>query len=113
MYTDYEAIRKSIKSIDPKKNEKEFAHYQLMADLRMHYLKFKAIEEDYNSEKFRAEDTPELLTRLQEVMKEAEVLNVRFKDLNRGFLYDAELDEQNDIRIQQVKVLYDRLAKVK
>ena len=113
MYSNYEGIRKAIKEIEPKDNVSEFEHYELMVDLRMHYLKFKGVEAEYNHKYFSIEQTPELLKKLDEILAEAESLNKRFIDLNSGFLYETELHEQNELRVQQVKVLYNRLAKVK
>jgi len=109
----YDPIRKEINQIEPRKNQQEFEHFKLMADLRMHYLDFKAVEAQYNSKDFSVTETLGLLKKLDAVLADAETLNKRYIELNKGFLYDAELQEQNNIRVQQVKVLYDRLAKAK
>ena len=113
IYTDFDKIRNAIVNISPKKNISEFEHYKLMVDLRMHYLRFKKVEAAYNSVDFSLDETPLLISELDEILNEAEKLNKRFIDLNSGFLYDEELREQNELRVQQVKVLHDRLAKVK
>ena len=68
---------------------------------------------DDNSPAFSTEQTPQLLEDLEAVLEEAEELNERFLDLNEGFLYEAEIEEQNEIRMEPVKVLYNRLAKLK
>ncbi|CAZ97487.1 family 20 glycosylhydrolase [Zobellia galactanivorans] len=109
----YGKIREAISSVTPSKNIREFGHFKLMADLRMHYLDFKNIEARYNSKGFSVADTPELLKALDQVLKDAKDLDKRFIDLNKGFLYDAELQEQNALRVEPVKGLYDRLAKLK
>lgn len=109
----YDPIRKEINQIEPRRNQQEFEHFKLMADLRMHYLDFKAVEARYNSKDFSIAETSALIAKLDAILAEAQTLNKRFMEINKGFLYDAELEEQNNIRVQQVKVLYDRLAKAK
>jgi hypothetical protein len=113
MQDDYNLIRKRLKTINPKRNKKEFAHFNLMADLRIHYLKFKSVESKYNSPKFSIDQVPELVGELEEIFSEAKELNKRFSGLNKGFLYESEIEEQNEIRLQPVRVLYNRLVKLK
>lgn len=110
---EFGKIRDRLISVKPQKNQKEFAHYKLMADLRMYYLIFKEVEAKYNSPDFSSSQTPLLLKELDGILIESEKLNKRFFELNKGFLYDAELKEQNYLRNQAVHVLYDRLAKLK
>ena len=109
----YNEVRKKLYGLEPKKNTEEFAHFKLMADLRIHYLKFKEVEAKYNSEDFEVEDSQELLAKLDKIKAEAEELNDRFSRLHQGFLYDAEIKDQNAIRIQPVEVLYNRISKLK
>ena len=79
----------------------------------MQYLSFKAIEAEYNSENFRISQTPVLLNKLDQILENAKSLDKRFIELNNGFLYDSELNEQNEIRVQAVHILHDRLSKLK
>ena len=109
----YTEVRDGLCEIKPEKNTEEFAHFKLMADLRIHYLKFKEVEAEYNSDDFEVEDSPKLLAKLNEISAEAEELNDRFARLHQDFLYDAEIRDQNAIRIQPVDVLYNRLSKLK
>lgn len=113
MKKDFGKVRSQLIVINPKNNIKEFEHFKLMADLRMHYLDFKEVEAVYNSADFRRSQTPQLLQKLTNILEDAKVLGERFFALNKGFLYDAELHEQNTLRVQQMRVLYDRLAKSK
>lgn len=106
-------IRNNLAVLKPEKNIKEFNHFKLMADLRIHYLHFQNVVEQYNSESFRIDDTTILVTKLDKIIEEADELNKRFIALNKGFLYDSELQNQNELRIQPVKVLYNRLIKLK
>lgn len=105
--------RDALVKIVPTKNIKEFNHFKLMADLRIHYLNFKQIDALYNSKNFKTSQTSILIDALEDLFKEATELDKRFIELNKGFLYDNEINEQNKIRIQPAKVLYNRLKKLK
>lgn len=113
MKNEFSKVRHAMTVINPKKNKKEFEHFKLMADLRMHYLDFKEVEVVYNSADFTSAQTPELLKKLDRILADAKILAKRFTALNKGFLYDSELEDQNELRVQQMQVLHDRLAKVK
>ncbi|UOB18392.1 family 20 glycosylhydrolase [Abyssalbus ytuae] len=112
MKEKYKIAQEKILPLQPKKNKKEFEHFKLMADLRMHYLDFKEVESVYNSEDFTPSQAPGLLEKLDQILEKAKKLDNRFIQLNKGFLYDSELKEQNELRVQQVHVLYNRLAKL-
>ena len=109
----FDPIRDELLKVEVKSHQDEFAHFKLMADLRMHYLSFKQLEAAYNSEEYTSDQAPQLLKQLDVLLAEAKDLNERFYNLNNGFLYDAELKDQNSLRLQQVEVLYDRLSKLK
>ncbi len=110
---DFAKVRADLVGVNPTQHVKEFEHFKLMADLRMHYLEFKEVESVYNSLDFRVSQTPELLEKMHKILQDAEVLGDRFFVLNKGFLYDAELHEQNELRVQHMRILHDRLAKLK
>ena len=109
----YEAVRKEILAVNPSKNKKEFAHFQLMADLRMHYLDFKQVEAVYNSEGFSQDMAAPLIDDLKGILADSKLLSARFFELNKGFLYDTEIQEQNRLRTLPMQVLYSRLSKSK
>ncbi|MFC4029605.1 family 20 glycosylhydrolase [Zunongwangia endophytica] len=113
MISYFNPIRNKLKSIKVTSYAEEFNHFKLMADLRMHYLNFKKVEVRYNDPSYSLEKAPLLLARLDELLAEAQTLNERFSKLNKGFLYDAEIEEQNHLRTQKLEVLYDRLSKLK
>lgn len=113
MKSTYEAVRNGILTLNPIKNEKEFAHFKLMTDLRMHYLDFKQIESVYNSDGFNQEMVSSLIDKMEAVLEDSKQLSARFSELNKGFLYDAEIQEQNRLRILPMQVLYSRLSKSK
>ncbi|MDO9553282.1 family 20 glycosylhydrolase [Rhodonellum sp.] len=113
MKENFRKVREELVQVSTKNNDHEFAHFKLMADLRMHYLDFKEIEAIYNSETFLQSMTPELVSQLEQILEDAKVLSERFTQLNKGFLYDSELEDQNKLRTQQILVLHNRLSKLK
>lgn len=98
-----------MNSLKAKKHTDEFEHLRLMLDLRAHYLAFKEVEARYNSPDFSIEDKSTVISGLEELIKESRKLDRRFYLLNKGFLYDSEIDEQNMIRNRKLKLLYMRL----
>ncbi len=109
----YAPIRDRLLVCTPTRNEQEFAHFKLMADLRMHYLAYKAVESQANAPGFTPGQAPALLSALEGVLADATRLDERFDTLMTGFLYPAEIAEQNRWRVEQVHALHDRLAKLK
>lgn len=109
----YNIVRNELLKLEAKHNKAELEQFKLMADLRIHYLNFKEIESNYNSPNFTSSQAPILLKELDAILLNAKELNKRFITLNKGFLYDSELKEQNELRVQAVHVLYDRLLKLK
>lgn len=95
------------------KNKKELEHFKFMADLRVFYLKFKEVSAEFNSDGFKLGDGNSLITTLKEQLKEADTLDKRFSDLQKGFLYPSEIEQQNYLRRLQIIRLYERLAKLK
>lgn len=109
----YNIVRNELLKLKTEHNKEELDQFKLMADLRVHYLDFKEVEFKYNAPNFTSSQAPILLKVLDEILEDAEHLNKRFISLNKGFLYDSELKEQNELRVQGVHVLYDRLFKLK
>src|SRR5690606_39211887 len=69
----YDEIGKRINACVPKRHQDEFEHFKLMADLRMHYLAFKAVEARHNAEGYTPAEAPELLSALDNILQEAAV----------------------------------------
>lgn len=113
MRLNSEVARNILYMLKPRNNKNEFEHFRLMADLRQNYLEFKEIELKYNSDQFTEEGINGLLLALKKVLGQAIELDLRFMDLNKNFLYDFEIREQNNIRVKSMKILYNRLAKKK
>ncbi|OGS35917.1 MAG: N-acetyl-beta-hexosaminidase [Elusimicrobia bacterium RIFOXYB2_FULL_49_7] len=108
--TDRETIGMSgIETLKPKSNKKEFDHLRLMLDLWRQRLAFKVVEEKYNSDDFSINKKESLSQDVERLWKESAKLDHRFAALNKGFLYDDEIKEQNFIRNQKLNILYHRL----
>ena len=101
---------KILNELKPVRNKKEFEHFRLMADLREYYLAYKELESEYNSQNFTRNKSNQLIPELERLRLESKKLDNRFSDLNKGFLYDSEINDQNRIRNEQVNVLYKRIV---
>lgn len=104
-----DVARKVLNELKPSDNKKEFEHFRLMADLRDFYLAFEEVNAQYNSESFNQNKAKELIPELEKLKEESKILNQRFTELNKGFLYDSEIRDQNRIRNEQLNVVYQRI----
>lgn len=77
-------------SLKPKANKKEFAHFVLMTDIRVNYLKFKLIDVVYESGDFSMGLAPQYVRDLDRLIKEQARLQKRFNKLNAGYLQAPE-----------------------
>ncbi len=105
-----ESMRDRLEQLSPKANKEEFEHYRLMLDLRINYLKYKEIEVAYESDAFSQAQTPELIKRLETVMKESDKVGKRFFKMNRGYLKDGELRYIDRMRTEKMQWLYQCLT---
>jgi hexosaminidase len=108
-----EAAAATFNELKPQKNNEEFEHYRLMADIRVHYLQFHDILQRLNSPSFNNSEIPGVLDELKKLMENEDGLNQRFIGLNKNFLYPSALKEENDLRNIRIKLLYDRLSRSK
>ncbi len=97
----------------PEKNINMFSHFQLMADIRVYYVNFMEIEKEVNSENFSRDKIPVYLARLKALMNTGAELDKRFRILNQEVLYQAAVDEENNLRNQKIVNLYNRLSGIK
>ncbi|MBS1531592.1 MAG: beta-N-acetylhexosaminidase [Bacteroidetes bacterium] len=102
-----------LRSLTPIHNRQEFDQYRLMEDIRVHYLTYEVIEKKANSARFGPAQVPVMLAQLKKLMVEGEKLDQRFDTLNKDYLYPAELAQENDLRKVKIKLLYERLARIK
>jgi len=106
-------VAKTLNSLKPVKNQQEFAHYRLMADIRVHYLRYEEIEKEANADSFPSAKIPAILTRLKALMVAGNELDKRFTELNKNYLYPAEIAEENELRNAKIRLLFDRLSRIK
>ncbi len=104
-------VSKTFYELRPRKNPEEFEHYRLMADIRLQYLTYMDIEIRANASNFKQEDVQALLKELEAI--DTASLDRRFAALNRYLMYDAEIAQENELRNNKIRVLYERLARYK
>lgn len=102
-----------LRQLKPGKGKTEYAHLQLMTDIRVQYLETYVLEDRLNAKVFNGDDLKAIAARLKKVLAKSADLDRRFIELNQDSFYLAELQEENRIRSQHIKVLYDRVAKNK
>lgn len=100
-------LRDHLYSLVPESNKKEFEHYKLMFDIRVQYLMLKELEVTYESDSFDISLAPEFIIRLEGLINESKKIDKRFLSLNKGFLYDKELDEINILRGEKLFRIYN------
>jgi hexosaminidase len=106
-------VAKILNSLKPTKNQQEFAHYHLMTDIRIHYLRYEEIEKTVNSPSFAINRVPAILKQLEALMATGSELDKRFIALNKNYLYPAELAQENELRNVKARLLYQRLSRQK
>ena len=104
-----EAVAK-MQTLKPQSNTDEFEHFRLMLDIRLHYLKFREAEARFNAPGFSIEDKESVVADLEGLMAETKDLDRRFAKLNRGFLHETEIRQQNEIRNRKLMLLHRRLT---
>ncbi len=106
---DTKELQSKLYGLKPKTNIKEFDHYKLMFDIRVQYLMFKEVESAYESDSFDRSQAPAYLEKLSRLVAEAKKINDRFITLNKGFLYDKELEEINEQRTEKLFKIYQTM----
>ena len=113
MRSNSNLARELLYNLKPLRNKKEFEHFKLMIDLQDYYLAFRELESFYNSDQFTMIHSKKLIAGLKELLAQSKKLDKRFLELNKGFLYNSEINDQNRIRNLGLKTLYYRLTKLK
>lgn len=102
---------KILSDLHPTKNNKEFAHYKLMTDIRLRYVEFEYILHTVNGPSFTIAGAPAILRELKALIDKGKILDVQFIALNKGYMHDTELKQENDLRNARIQLLYDRLSR--
>jgi hexosaminidase len=101
--------RRNLYELKPAKNQSEFAHFKLMADIREFHLQYELIESKVNDPKYNASINQSILEELSQLINRSALIDQQFIVVNENFLLDAELETENEIRNFRLKNLYDRL----
>lgn len=72
-------------------NREEIAHYLLMLDIRINYLKFKSCEAIFESAGYEESQRQALADRMKKVCSEGRKIDKRFASLNKGYLKPGEI----------------------
>ncbi len=102
---------KQFEQLKPLKNQEEFEHYRLMADIRVQYLTYMALEIEVNGVDFKESRIPEIIKQLKQI--DTAKLDKRFIALNKNTLYEAEIEQENQLRNAKIKLLIQRLSRSK
>ena len=107
--TELDAACRTMASLKPRSNPKEFEHLRLMLDLRQFYIDSKMAESLYESDFLTKGRKPELAGTVSGLLSRAKKLDRRFSALNKGFLYPSEIEEQNQVRSRKTENIYTAL----
>ena len=77
-----------MRSVSPRKNKSDYAHLCLMADIRIHYLRFKDVELAWEAGEIGREELP---VKLKPLIRESSQLRKRFVRLNKKALKDPSI----------------------
>lgn len=102
--------RQKLYALKPTKNQQEFEHFKLMADIRVYYLTYQAIEKEVNQASFDEARKAEVIAALKQLLATSKSLDERFEQLNKDFLAPSAIQAENELRNIKVAGLFDRLA---
>jgi hypothetical protein len=103
------AARRNLYKLKPLKNQSEFEHFRLMADIREFHLQYELIESKVNDPKYNPSTGQSILDELSQLVKRSALIDQQFIALNQNFLVDQELENENTIRNFRLKSLYEQL----
>lgn len=104
-------VVKTFNGLKPLKNKREYEHYKLIAGTRLQYLIYQEIEDKINKSDFTVVGVPGIIKQLKDVIAATELLNKQYIELNKDSFYTSELEQDNQLRIIKMKLLYDRLTR--
>ncbi|MGV6943813.1 beta-N-acetylhexosaminidase [Sphingobacterium kyonggiense] len=105
-------VQNEMKRFKPTKNQDEFKHYQLMSDIRARYLVYMDVEEELNRKTFDDTRLPILIKTLKGLLDQEKELNARFMALNKDFLFEEEIAQEDFLRNSKIQLLYNRLTRL-
>jgi hypothetical protein len=103
--------RRLLAGLHPRRHVDELEHLKLMVDLRDFHARFKRIENEIQSPRFSAAHILQNSRALVKLLEESQLLDERFMNANRGFLYERALIEEAEARSKKLRKLCDRLTR--
>lgn len=103
-------MRDELASLSPKYRKSELAHWLLMLDIRISYLRFKQMESEYQAYGYTSRSADALGLRLERLLDNEKSLDRRFWKLNRGYLKDSEIRYINSMRTYKMHKLYEQVT---
>lgn len=92
-------------TVKPRKNQKEFAHFNLLADLNRTQTRYRRALARVESPKFRAEQREALAPEFRDIHRESLRLNQRLRKALKGYLKDGCIEEiirYKDERLEEI-----------
>lgn len=102
--------QQKLYALKPLKNQQEFEHFKLMADIRVYYLTYQLIEKQVNQATFNESQKSAVIGKLKQLLTGSKSLDERFAKLNKDFLNPSAIAEENQLRNMKVIGLFDRLS---
>ena len=99
----------TLEQLRPLKNMEEFEHYRLMTAIRVQYLSYQSIESRANAADLTEDGLPALLKELEDL--HTEEIDKKFTTLNSGYLYPAEILQENELRNAKIRLMRARLQR--
>jgi hexosaminidase len=99
-----------LRRLRPNKGLREFEHYRLLADIRLQYLRYQAVEADINAASADAARFRRARRRVAALRRAAPGLDRRFKALHASSLHPGALAEENQLRRAKIDQLHDTLS---
>lgn len=115
--TEIQKVTKSLKILSTFKpitntgHGNELTHLALMLKIRLFYLKRISIENSLLSKKVNSKNISKISLGLKSLKKESVALDLEFKKLHTGFLFDSEIELENQNRNKKLNALHDRIFK--
>lgn len=100
-----EAMRVALSALRPERNKEEFAHYGLMLDIRINYLRFKQVEAAYESSSFDRSQIDALAKTMEGIVTECARIDKRFEGLMKGYLKQGEIAYMTRMRNEKMLAL--------
>ncbi len=109
---DAQTAKRMFAALSPRRGQREFAHYRLIADLLEQHLRFTAL-----SDSLQVPDCPRtrfsaVRRKLPKLVSETHALNKRFAALNAQNLHAGEILEESAYKLKNIRALQAYLGHV-